>query len=38
MIALAESAEKGGTPSMVQIKVISQREQISPKFLEQTIR
>ncbi len=37
MIALAEPAEKGDTPSMLQIKEISQREQISPKFLEQIL-
>lgn len=37
MIALAEPAEKGGAPQMMQIKEISQREQISPKFLEQIL-
>lgn len=37
MIALAEPAEKGDTPSMMQIREISQREQISPKFLEQIL-
>jgi Rrf2 family protein len=37
MIALAEPAEKGGSPQMMQIKEISQREQISPKFLEQIL-
>lgn len=37
MIALAEPAEKSGAPQMMQIKEISQREQISPKFLEQIL-
>jgi len=37
MIALAEPAEKGNAPQMLQIKEISQREQISPKFLEQIL-
>lgn len=37
MIALAEPALKGDAPSMMQIKEISQREQISPKFLEQIL-
>jgi len=37
MIILAEPAEKGGAPQMMQIKEISQREQISPKFLEQIL-
>jgi len=37
MIMLAEPAEKGGAPQMMQIKEISQREQISPKFLEQIL-
>ena len=37
MIALAQPAEKGGSPQMMQIKEISQREQISPKFLEQIL-
>jgi len=37
MIALAEPAEKSASPQMMQIKVISQREQISPKFLEQIL-
>jgi Rrf2 family protein len=37
MIALAEPAEKGDSPSMMQIKEISLREQISPKFLEQIL-
>jgi Rrf2 family protein len=37
MIRMAELSEKGGSSSMVQIKEISQREQISPKFLEQIL-
>ena len=37
MIALAESTSPGGPPVMMQIKEISQREQISPKFLEQIL-
>ena len=37
MITLAELAPKGDTPVMMQIKDISQREQISPKFLEQIL-
>ena len=37
MITLAEPVEKGGSPAMMQIKEISQREQISPKFLEQIL-
>ena len=37
MIMLAEPAEKSGAPQMLQIKEISQREQISPKFLEQIL-
>ena len=37
MIALAEPAEKSDAPQMMQIKEISQREQISPKFLEQIL-
>lgn len=37
MITLAESTASGGAPSMMQIKEISQREQISPKFLEQIL-
>ena len=37
MIALAEPAQKSDSPSMMQIKEISQREQISPKFLEQIL-
>lgn len=37
MISLAEPAKKGDAPAMLQIKDISQREQISPKFLEQIL-
>ena len=37
MIALAEPAEKGDAPQMMQIKEISLREQISSKFLEQIL-
>ena len=37
MIALAEPADKSDTPQMMQIKAISLREQISPKFLEQIL-
>lgn len=37
MITLAEPAQKSDSPSMMQIKDISQREQISPKFLEQIL-
>ena len=37
MIALAEPAEKSDAPQMMQIKEISLREQISPKFLEQIL-
>ena len=37
MIALAEAASEGGSPLMMQIREISQREQISPKFLEQIL-
>jgi Rrf2 family protein len=37
MIALAEPAEKNDAPQMMQIKEISQREQISTKFLEQIL-
>jgi Rrf2 family protein len=37
MIRLAEPAPKGNHPVMMQIKDISQREQISPKFLEQIL-
>ena len=36
MITLAEPPSQGGSP-MMQIKEISQREQISPKFLEQIL-
>jgi len=36
MITLAEAPAQGGSP-MMQIKEISQREQISPKFLEQIL-
>jgi len=37
MITLAEPASKTSSPAMMQIKEISQREQISPKFLEQIL-
>ncbi len=37
MIALAEPAKKDAAPQMMQIKEIAQREQISPKFLEQIL-
>ena len=37
MIMLAEPSPKGGSPDMMQIKEISEREQISPKFLEQIL-
>ena len=37
MITLAEPTPKGSSPVMMQIKEISQREQISPKFLEQIL-
>lgn len=37
MMALAELTSQGGPPVMMQIKEISQREQISPKFLEQIL-
>jgi len=37
MITLAEPARNGSSPVMLQIKDISQREQISPKFLEQIL-
>jgi Rrf2 family protein len=37
MIALAEPIKKGSSPAMLQIKDISEREQISPKFLEQIL-
>lgn len=37
MITLAELSQRGSSPVMMQIKEISQREQISPKFLEQIL-
>ena len=37
MIMLAEPAQKGNAPHMVQIKEIALREQISAKFLEQIL-
>lgn len=37
MITLAELKQNGNSPAMMQIKEISQREQISPKFLEQIL-
>ena len=37
MITLAESTTQGDSPVMMQIKEISQREQISAKFLEQIL-
>jgi Rrf2 family protein len=37
MITLAEPVKKGTPPAMLQIKEISQREQISAKFLEQIL-
>ena len=37
MITLAEASQTGISPVMLQIKEISQREQISPKFLEQIL-
>ena len=37
MIALAEPADQTDAPQMMQIKEISLREQISPKFLEQIL-
>ena len=37
MIRLAEPTTNGSSPAMMQIKEISQREQISPKFLEQIL-
>jgi Rrf2 family protein len=37
MIALAETASQSASPVMMQIREISQREQISPKFLEQIL-
>lgn len=37
MIVLAEPAEKRGNLPVVQVREIAQREQISPKFLEQIL-
>ena len=37
MITLAEPAPKSDSPAMLQIREISEREQISPKFLEQIL-
>ncbi|MGZ9235817.1 MAG: RrF2 family transcriptional regulator [Anaerolineales bacterium] len=37
MITLAEVPSEGSSPVMMQIKEISKREQISPKFLEQIL-
>jgi Rrf2 family protein len=37
MITLAETSHLDGSRGMLQIKEISQREQISPKFLEQIL-
>src|SRR5512145_172911 len=37
MLALAEPARQGNAPVMMQIKEISRREKISPKFLEQIL-
>jgi Rrf2 family protein len=37
MITLAETSHTDGSPAMMQIKEISKREQISPKFLEQIL-
>ena len=37
MIRLAETSQKDGSPAIMQIKEISQREQISSKFLEQIL-
>jgi len=37
MITLAAPTRKGASPAMMQIKEISQCEQISPKFLEQIL-
>jgi len=37
MITLAEPALKSDSPAMLQIREISEREQISPKFLEQIL-
>lgn len=36
-MTLAEAASQSASPAMMQIKEISQREQISPKFLEQIL-
>ncbi len=37
MIALAEPVKQGNSPIMMQIREISKREHISPKFLEQIL-
>ena len=37
MITLAEPAQQGNSPVMLQIREISQREQIPTKFLEQIL-
>jgi Rrf2 family protein len=37
MIALAEASTQGEAPVLLQIKDISQREKISPKYLEQIL-
>ncbi|HEY3473832.1 MAG TPA: Rrf2 family transcriptional regulator [Anaerolineales bacterium] len=37
MITLAEATSQDGSAAMMQIKEISEREQISPKFLEQIL-
>jgi len=37
MITLAEYTQKSGSPAMMQIKEISEHEQISAKFLEQIL-
>jgi Rrf2 family protein len=37
MIALADPVKKNNFPAMLQIKEISEHEQISPKFLEQIL-
>lgn len=37
MITLAEASSRDDPPAMMQIRDISQREQISPKFLEQIL-
>ena len=37
MITLAQPGINGDSPAMMQIKEISEREQISPKFLEQIL-